>query len=288
MTATAQQPAAVLYGVTPDYFQAMGIRLTRGREFSPRDNASGPMVVLINQTLASDYFPNQDPIGKRINLASPGGPAFWAEVIGEVGDVMQVLPGQPPLPQMYYSWLQQSSGSMYVVVRTRGDPAVVLSLLKPQVYAVDPDQPVATLRTLTDWMDNVLAAQRLTLRLLSAFALIAFAIALVGIYGVMAYDVSQRTMEFGIRMALGAKRGQVLWQVLRRGMTFVGWGVVIGLGLTLGLGRLFAALLFKTSSFEPSTVAGIVGALLLVAFGACFVPARRATRVDPLVALRAE
>jgi putative ABC transport system permease protein len=284
----ADQPAAEPYVVTADYFRAMGVPVRRGRVFTDHDNAKQPLVVIISTTFASQFFPNQEPLGQRINLAPPGNPPVWCEIVGVVGDVMEALPGAPVYPQLYCSWLQQTAGNFFVIVRTRGDPAAILSSIKPQVYAVDRDQPIATVRTLQDWMDTALAKQRLTLRLLSAFAVIALLIALVGIYGVMAYDVNQRTMEFGIRMALGANSGHVLRQVLRRGMRVVAIGTGIGLCLSLALGRIFASLLYHTSPYDPLTLAGVVGLLLAIAFVACLIPARRATRVDPLVALRAE
>jgi putative ABC transport system permease protein len=284
----ADQPAAIAYGVTPEYFRAMGIRLQRGRVFGDQDNASEPFVVIVSQTLANEFFPNEDPVGKRINLAQLGSPADWAEIVGVVGDVMQGVPGEPLVPQFYYSWLQQSSPYFFAIVRTRGDPAAILSSLKPQVFAVDKDQPVAAVRTMQDLIDNALAKERLTLRLLSAFALIALVIALIGIYGVMAYDVSQRTMEFGIRMALGANEAQVLRQVLFRGMGVVGLGIGAGLPLALGFGRVFASTLYNTSPYDPVTLVGVVGILLIISSVACLIPARRATQVDPLVALRAE
>jgi putative ABC transport system permease protein len=278
----------VANSVTPEYFKAMGIRLQRGRVFAEQDNAAEPLVVIVSQTLANEYFPNEDPIGRRINIAPAGTPAAWCEIVGVVADVMQGEPGEPVPPQFYFSWMQQSWSNVNVIVRTRGDPAALLSSLKPQVYAVDKDQPVASVRTLQDWMDDVLAKQRLTLRFLSAFALIALVIALIGIYGVMAYDVSQRTMEFGIRMALGADRGRVLRQVLRRGMGVVGIGVAAGLLLAAGCGRLLASILYHTSPYDLPTVGAIVGLLLAISFAACLIPARRATQVDPVVALRAE
>jgi len=286
--ATAAMPSAVANSVTPEYFKAMGIRLQRGRVFAEQDNATEPLVVIISQTLAKEYFPNDDPIGRRINIAAAGRPPLWWEIVGVASDVMQGALGEPIPPQFYFSWLQQSWSSVNVIVRTRGDPSALLSSLKPQVFAVDKDQPVASVRTMQDWMDNVLAKQRLTLRLLSAFALIALAIALIGIYGVMSYDVSQRTMEFGIRMALGADQGRVLRQVLARGMTVVGIGVAAGLVLALGVGRLLASILYNTSPYDLPTIAGIVGLLLAISFAACLIPARRATQVDPMTALRCE
>jgi len=282
------EPSAVPYLVTPEYFRAMGIRLWRGRGFAASDEPSAPPVIVINQALARQYFGNEDALGRRLQLIFGRNPGPTCEIVGIVGDVMQGQPGQDPPAQFYLPWAQENSGAFYAVVRSTGDPARTLPQLKSQVYAVDKDQPVGQVRTLVDLMGDTLARPHLMLTLLGAFGAIALVIAAVGIYGVMAYSVSQRTMEFGIRMALGASRAEVLQLVLRSGLKIVSIGLVIGLAAALGLGRVVESLLYKTSPHDPVTLAAIVAGLLAVSFVACLVPARRATKVDPIVALRTE
>lgn len=279
----ANQPVAAAYGVTADYFRAMGIRLLQGRTFSDRDGPEAPRAVLISETLARQFFPGENPIGRQLDCFDRP-----HEIVGLVADVMQGTPGQPPQPQLYFSWRQYGSNNVVAIVRTTGSPAALLPLLKAQVYAVDPMQPVSTMRSLADWLGDTLARQRLMLNLLAAFAAIALIIAAVGLYGVMAYSVSQRTTEFGIRMALGATAGDVLKHVMQQGLAVIGLGLAVGLGATLALGRLVESLLFNTNPRDPLTLAGIAGLLAIVALLACWLPARRAAKVDPLVALRSE
>lgn len=286
--APGAEPSAVPYLVTPEYFRTMGVRLSRGRAFAVQDSATAPPVIVINEALAKQYFANEDPLGRRLAILYGKNPGPTGEIVGIVGDVMQGQPGQWSPPQLYLPWAQQSSGGFYAMVRTTGDPARTLPLLKSQVYAVDKDQPVGPVRTLSDLMGDTLARPHLMLTLLGAFGVIALVIAAVGIYGVMAYSVSQRTMEFGIRMALGASRPEILQLVLRNGLKVVSIGLVIGLAAALALGRVVESLLYKTSPRDPVTLAAIVVGLLLISFVACLVPARRATKVDPMVALRAE
>ncbi len=265
----------------------MKIRLVRGRVFDERDGGTGPPAVIISESLARQYFPDADPLGRQLtfNFRTP---ALVGEIVGVVGDTAQGEPGAKRQPQVYLPWTALRTGGFFVTVRTTGDPALVLGMLKSQVYAIDKDQPVGAVRTLDDLLNDTLARARLMLRLLGAFGLIALFIAAVGIYGVMAYTVSQRTSEFGIRMALGASREDVLRHVLRRGMEIVSLGLVIGLAAALMLGQVVQALLFNTSPRDPATLAIIAALLLVVSFLACLLPARRATKVDPVIALRAE
>jgi putative ABC transport system permease protein len=282
------QPGAVPYSVTPDYFNAMGVRLLRGRGFDDRDGVSGPLVFVINETLARQFFGNEDPLGQRLSLKIGRNPEPVGEIVGIVRDVMQGMPGTPSPPQLYVPWAAFNWNRFFVMVRTAGDPAALLPLLKAEVHAIDGNQPVGASRTLEELMDNAIARTRLMLVLLVTFGLVALVIAAVGIYGVMAYSVSQRTMEFGIRMALGASRRDVLREVMRRGMRTVAVGVLLGVGAALLLGKVVGALLYNTSPRDPFTLVAIVLLLLAVALIACLLPARRATKVDPMVALRAE
>jgi putative ABC transport system permease protein len=282
------QPAAVPYLVSADYFKTMGIRLVRGRLLNAQDGVSSPLVFVINQTLARQYFPDEEPVGKSLLIAGgkPGGTT--GEIVGVVTDVMQGMPGEPPLPQFYLPWVLFPGNGFNLSVRTTTEPATVLPLIKERVFALDRDQPVSAARTMSSLMNDKLARTHVMLGLLGIYALIALVIAAVGIYGVMAYSVSQRTMEFGIRMALGASRADVLGLVLRRGMLMVAAGLVTGLGAALALGKVVQSLLFNTSPRDPLTLAAIVLLLVAVSFIACLLPARRATKVDPMVALRSE
>jgi putative ABC transport system permease protein len=274
--------------VTSEYFRAMGIRLLQGRGFDTRDGVSGPAVFIINEALAKQYFPNETPLGHRLAISVGRDSGVNGEIVGVVRDVMQGTPGTPPPPQLYLPWSALNPNACYVMVRTAGDPTTTLNLLKSQVYAVDKNQAIGATKTLEGLMSDTLARSHLMLMLLGVFGVIALVIAAVGVYGVMAYSVGQRTMEFGIRMALGASRANVFRDVLGRGMTVVGLGLGIGLGVTLVLGRIVQSMLYNVSPRDPLTLAVIVVLLLLVSFFACLLPARRATKVNPIEALRAE
>jgi putative ABC transport system permease protein len=282
------KPSAALYRVTPEYFSAMGIRLVDGREFTERDINGAPGVAVVNQTFVQNYFPGENPIGRRVNVGRPGTPEAWFEIVGTVGDVMQGSPGQYVPPQLYLPLGQAGSTTFSVVVRTSGDPTSVLTLLKPQVYAVDANQSTGAVRRLRDMVSDALARQNLARSLLGIFAAIALVIAAVGIYAVMAYAVSQRAVEFGIRMALGASRGDILRLVLASGMKIVALGLVVGVGAAFALGQILQSLLFEISARDPATLVAIVVGLGLISLCACLLPARRAMRVSPMVALRAE
>lgn len=274
--------------VTANYFRVLGIGLVRGRSFDARDGASGPPVFLINETLARLYFPSQDPLGQQLSVAAGGPSGLTGEIVGIVRDVMQGTPGTPPPPQFYLPWSSLAGNSFFVLARSRGDAGAILPALKTQLRAVDKDQPVVAARTLDELMGNALARSHLMLVLLAVFGFVALVIAAVGIYGVMTYSVSQRITEFGIRMALGAGRANILREVLGRGMKVVGLGLVLGLVAALMFGRVMQSLLVDLSPRDPLTLVAIVLLLLVTALIACLLPARRATKVDPIVALRSE
>jgi putative ABC transport system permease protein len=284
--APSDQPSASYYAVTPDYFRAMGIRLIRGRTFTPRDDAKAPRVAIINEAFARQFFPNEDPIGKRIDIDL--GPDAWREIVGIVGDIKQNGPDQATSAQSYEPFAQKPFSSIDLVIRTKGAPAALLGALRPAVYAVDKDQPVGAIRPLEEILADSIARQRFAMTLLSVFSVVALVIAAVGIYGVMAYNVVQRTGEFGIRMALGAQRGDVLRLVLTQGGKLVGLGLIIGLAATLAASRAMGSMLFNTSAQDPLTLGGITLLLGAVALAACLLPASRATKVNPIEALRAE
>jgi putative ABC transport system permease protein len=284
--APSDLPNTNYYAVTPDYFHAMGIRLVRGRVFTAQDDAKAPRVAVINETLARQHFPNEDPIGKRINITN--GPDTWREIVGIVGDIKQYGVDKTTSSQAYEPFAQVPFSSLYVVIRTSGSPAALLGAIRPTVYAVDKDQPIGAIRPLEEIVADSIARQRFAMTLLTVFSLVALVIAAVGIYGVMAYTVVQRTGEFGIRMALGAQRRDVLRLVLAHGGKLVGLGLLIGLVATLAVSRTMAAMLFKTSAQDPLTLGTITLLLAAVALLACLLPASRATKVNPIEALRTE
>jgi putative ABC transport system permease protein len=284
--APSDLPSTNYYAVTPDYFRAMGIRLIRGRTFTPQDDAKAPRVAVINETMARQQFPNEDPIGKRINITN--GPDTWRQIVGIVGDIKQYGVDKATSAQAYEPFAQVPFSSLNVVIRTNGSPAALLGALRPAVYAVDKDQPVGTIRPLEEIMAESIASQRFAMTLLTVFSLVALVIAAVGIYGVMAYSVVQRTGEFGIRMALGAQQRDVLRLVLAQGGRLVGLGLIIGLAGTLAASRAMGSMLFNTSAQDPLTLGTITLLLGAVALIACLLPANRATKVNPIEALRAE
>jgi len=284
--APSDLPSTNYYAVTPDYFRAMGIRLIRGRTFTPQDDAKAPRVALINETMARQHFPNEDPIGKRINITN--GPDAWREIIGIVADIKQYGVDEATSAQSYEPFAQVPFSSLNVVVRTNGSPAALLGALRPAVYAVDKDQPIGAIRPLEEIVADSIARQRFAMTLLTVFSLVALVIAAVGIYGVMAYSVVQRTGEFGIRMALGAQQRDVLRLVLMQGGKLIGLGLIIGLAATLAASRAMGSMLFNTSAQDPLTLGAITVLLGAVALVACLLPANRATKVNPIEALRTE
>jgi putative ABC transport system permease protein len=279
-------PSLNYYAVTPDYFRAMGIRLVRGRLFTPQDDAKAPRVCIINETLARQFFPNDNPIGKRMNITN--GPDTWREIVGIVGDIKQYGVDKATSSQGYEPFAQVPFSSMNVVIRTTGSPAAVLGALRPAVYAVDKDQPVGAIRPVEEIMVDSISRQRFAMTLLTVFSGVALVIAAVGIYGVMAYNVVQRTGEFGIRMALGAQQRDVLRLVLTQGGKLIGLGLAIGLVATLAASYAMRSILFNTSAYDPVTLSSITLLLGAVALVACFFPANRATKVNPIEALRTE
>lgn len=283
-------PSTTYYAITPDYFRAMGIRLIRGRLFTAQDDARAPRAAIINETLARQFFPNEDPLGKRINIPhdAPGSPTVWSEIVGIVADVKQFGVARETTNQSYEPFAQNAYDDVNVVLRTSGSPSPILSALRPAVYAVDKDQPIGSIRPLEEIMAESISRQRFAMLLLTVFSAVALVIAAVGIYGVMAYSVVQRTGEFGIRMALGAQTRDVLQLVLSQAGKLIGLGLLAGLLATVAVSRAIGSILFRTSAYDPLTLASVTFLLGAIALLACFVPARRATRVNPVEALRTE
>ena len=278
--------------MTPGYFEAMRTRLVRGRLFDARDTPESPQVIIINETLAAQYFANEDPIGKRIKFGSPTSP--WREIVGIVGDTKHDGLMRAPKRQFFapHNQFAASFGNtrraMSLVVRTAGDPRDLVRALEAAVRAKDPSLPVTNVATLDDVMANTVREQRFATTLMAGFALLAMTLAAVGIYGVISYSVSQRTREIGVRLALGANAGAVRRLVIAQGMLPAVIGVACGVAGAAGLSRFVSGLLFGVSALDLATFAAIPLLLLLLALAATLVPAVRATRVDPMQALRYE
>ena len=269
--------------VNQHYFNALHIPLLRGRNFTEQEVREGKPVTLVSQQLVDTVFPNEDPMGKRL-ISAIGGTAF--EIIGVVGDIRHRSLQRPPFPAMYFPTL--NSNRMNIVVRTQNDPLSIVGAVRQQVQALDRDQPISAVKRMSDWVDSSVTAQRYSTTLLAAFAVLAMILAATGIYGVMSYTAAQRTHEIGVRMALGARRVDVLKLVVRQGMLLTLVGVIFGLIGAFALTRVMQSLLFGVTAKDPFTFAAVAGLLSAVAFIACLVPALRATKVDPLVALRYE
>jgi predicted permease len=271
---------------TPEYFDAIGTALRRGRLFNARDDAKATRVVLVNETFARKFFAGQEALGQRINFG--GGEEANQEIVGIVADVKNDDLDEAVDPIAYSPYAQNVRSTMSLVIRTTQDPHQLAAAVRSEVRSLDPNLPVSNIKSLGEMIHERVSPKRLMTYILAVFALIALLLASVGIYGVMSYAVTQRTREIGVRMALGAQAADVLKLIVRNGMSMALIGVAIGLAGAYGLTRLLVNLLFKTTPTDPLTFAGVSLALIVVALIACYVPARRATRVDPLVALRDE
>jgi len=285
----SDMPDAQNRQATPEWFAAMGIPLMRGRLIEPGDDGKAPRVVVVSDAFVKQFFPNSDAIGKRIRLGKLTNEFPWATIVGVVGDVRGFALDEPPQPTMYWPVAQiRATPALAVVIRTNGDPAALSSSVRGAIAEIDPAQPVYDMQTLDQLVAKSLGQRRFTLTLMLLFGVIALVLSAVGIYGVMAFAVSQRTQEIGIRMALGASALDVLKLVLRNGMLLAVIGTVIGLAGAFAITRFMSSLLFGVSPTDIVTFALVTAGLLLVALVACYLPARRATKVDPLVALRYE
>jgi putative ABC transport system permease protein len=287
----AQQPAMQVRVATPDYFDTIGIPLRRGRMLTDDDTAGAPRVALITESAARQYFPNEDPIGKTITLGwgrGPGTGRAGGEVVGIVGDVKDAGLNEPDPPQIFLPYRQWPVESMTLLVKTAVPPTSLTEAIRTEVYAVDSNLPVSNVSTLEAIVAKSISQQRFYMLLLTVFASVALVLAAIGIFGVLSYAVSQRTREIGIRMALGAQGGSVVRLIVRQAMILVACGVGAGLALGLLLSQTMAKMLFAITPTDPATYAVVSVTLAAVALFASYLPARRATRVDPIVALRAE
>ena len=278
------QPLGDLRSATPGYFQTLGIPLVTGRFFTPSDGAKSPNVAVVNQTLASRYWARETAVGHRISADSG---KTWITIVGVVGDVHHYGLDSEPSDEVYLPFSQLPIREGTFLVRTSADPGAMARRIGEEVLAIDPGQPLANVQTLDEVRGEALASPRLTTTLLLMLALLALCITAAGLGGVVAFSVSQRTQEIGVRMALGAGRGEVLGMVLREGLRLVVFGLALGIAASVLLTRLMTGLLFHVEATDPITFVGMALILVLIAAVACLAPARRASAVDPMVALRA-
>jgi putative ABC transport system permease protein len=272
--------------ISPSYFRTMQIPLLAGREFTNADTVETPPAIIVNQTLARRFWPSGNPIGGRIAMVAANGRV--AEIVGVVGNVKSERIEGEDWPTIYYPYAQSPPFAMAVAVRTSGPPLSLASAVTREIHAIDPDQPVAEVRTMQDVVEQAIAGSRFNTVVLGVFAAIAFALASVGIYGVMSYDVSQRTKEIGIRIALGAQKRDVLKLIVGQGARLAAWGIAAGLLAAFGLTRLMSSLLFGVKAADANTFAAISLLLGAVALAASYLPSRRAMALDPVNALRHE
>ena len=279
-------PTTQITNASAGYFELMGIRLLRGRTFTDQDDDKAPPVVVITEALARRAWPGQDPIGRRLHLGGPQAKSPWMTVVGLVNDVRTERLEDAARPTFYRSLKQASGLQLAIVLKTDADPKTLASLLAREVRAVDPDQPTYGIRTMEEIVRYATASRRFSTQLLGAFAVLALVLAAVGIYGVMAFVVGQRTREIGIRIALGARPGAVVHLVLRQALVLAACGVVAGIAAATIVTRLLSGLLFEVRATDPLTYAAIAGLLATTAAAAAWRPARRAASVDPMAALR--
>ena len=272
--------------ISPDYFKSLGISLLRGRTFTPRDTDKAPMVAVVDETFVERNFPGEDPIGRGIDIGN-GTDGFF-EIVGVVGRVRHDGLARTPTATMYVPFGQDPFGGMVVTVRTEGDPVQLAPAVRQILREIDPALPAFAITPLAEVVSDSVAQRRFSMLLLAVFAVVALFLAAIGLYGVVAYAVSQRTQEIGVRIAIGAQRGDVLGLIVGGGMKLAAIGVAIGLAGALALSGMVRAMLFELTPMDPASYAGTALVLLIVAAFACYVPARRATRVDPIVALRNE
>ena len=285
-------PHPDVHTVSPDYVRTLGMVLERGRTFTDADNETAPLVALVNDKLARQYWPNEDPIGKRFvwgrfDPASKN-PPKWVTVVGVVGDTKMYGLANPSRLEVYDPLRQDVNNEMDLVVKSRLNSSALIAEIRSVVTAVDKDQPIFAIATMNKILSDGVSAPRLTLVLLGLFSALAVILAAIGIYGVISYSVAQRTHEIGVRMTLGAQSVDVLRMVLGQGGKIALAGIVIGIVAAFGLTQLMSSLLFSVSASDPATFAAVAGLLVLVAMFACYIPARRAAKVDPMVALRYE
>ncbi|HEV7684149.1 MAG TPA: ABC transporter permease [Pyrinomonadaceae bacterium] len=285
-----EEPSADFFAIGNDYFKTMEIPVVKGRTFTDRDGAKSPGVIIVNQAFAQKYFPNEDPIGKRIKpgISTTDDDTVMREVVGVVADVRNRNLSSELRPGYFLPQTQVPFNQMTMVVKTNTDPHTLINSIQNEVHSMDPELPVFNIKTMDEYISASVAAPRFNASLLMIFASVALCLTIVGLYGVMSYSVAQRTNEIGIRMALGAQTGDVLRLIVSQGFKLVLIGLGIGLVGAFAATRVISSLLFGVTTKDPLTFAAVTALLGLVALLACYIPARRATRLDPLHALRYE
>jgi putative ABC transport system permease protein len=281
-----EEPSANHRVVSPDYFKAMGIPLLLGRTFTREDGQKSPMVAIVDQKFVDRHFPDQNPIGQGIDIGNGSDGVY--KIVGVVGSVRHDALDGKPTPTMYVPYTQDVFSGMWVVVRAKGDPSQLSAVARQTVRDIDNGLPAFAMTPLANVVSESIAQRRFSMMLLGVFAAIALVLAAVGLYGVVSYTVSQRTQEIGLRMAIGAQRGDVVRLVVGGGMKLAVIGAIIGVAIALALSSVVATMLFELTPFDPASYSATALVLLVVAMLACYVPARRAMRVDPIVALRQE
>jgi putative ABC transport system permease protein len=288
VVALADRPSVGVRVITPSYFQTMSIPILKGRSFTERDRDNTPNVIIVNEALASRLWPNGDAVGKRLGFEEDPGKQVWREIVGVVGNVRHKALEMEVMQETYFPYQQFPRNFMSLVVHTASDPVSMVPAIRSQVLSVDKDQPVSDIMTMEQRLAKSVASSRFVMLLLGAFSVLALGLAAVGIYGVMAYLITERTQEIGVRMALGAQKRDVLKMVVAKGMALAIVGTAIGLVASLALTRLMRSLLFGVTPTDWLTFVISSMLLLTVALLACYIPARRATKLDPLIALRYE
>ena len=284
------QAMAQVNSVALDYFKTLGVPVLHGRDFTSHDDAKSPPVAIVSEEFVREFFPGQNPIGKRIKPAAsitPDKPPL-REIVGVVADMHLISLSAKPKPQIYLPHAQFAVGGVSLVVRSQINPQSLIETLRKTVSEVDKDVPLFRPRTLSEYASQSVSQPRFNAVLVGLFALIALLLAAAGIFGLTSYTVTQRTQEIGIRMALGAQRGDVLRLIIGQGMLLLGIGIVCGFACVFGIGHLLQSLLFGIGAHDTTTIVGVSAVLSLVALLACWIPARRAAKMDPVIALRAE
>jgi len=288
MRQSASPPAAINACISANYFSTLHLPVRQGRSFTESDGKDAPPVVIVNRTLVSQYFPGENPIGKHIKIGLPSMDSPWMTIVGVVSDLRRDPYEKFYWPALYRPYQQHAIGSFDVLMRTPGDPKALSAAARAQVAAIDSDQPIYEFKTLEELFNDQLAGFRFLSVLMGVFGLVALFLSSIGVYAVMAYSVNERTHEIGVRMALGARPPDVVWMIVRRGLVLTGTGLFIGLPVTLGIARLLANIIFGVKEYDPAMFATGLAVLAGAAFLASYIPARKATRVDPMTTLRTD